>query len=188
MNENIENTKYLIDKNDLIKKIRLQKALHSYYENLYKPWGMIIKVFLFILPAIVTFLALSDLEIFKIFFPNVQKETIYVIISLISFVLFILTILSEIFNIDLKCKLHRDAINRLVRLRDNYTDELNKSEKSEEINIIIKKYKELYYEIIQSSLEFTDSQYLRGMKYYIKRTKTKNELKAQLNEIKQKST
>ncbi len=184
INENIEDKKCGIEENEFIKKIRLQKALHSYYENLCKPWGMTIKVFLFILPAIVTFLAFSDLEIFKTFCPNVQKETIYVIISLISFVLFILTVLSEIFNIDLKCKLHRDAINRLVRLRDNYMDEFNKSEESEKINIT-KKYKELYYEIIQSSLEFTDGQYLKGMEYYVKRTKKKIELKDQLNRIKQ---
>ena len=163
---------------ELLEKIRIQKGLHSYYEMVTKPVSMFLKAVFIILPALITFLAISDLSILSYIIKIHDKDDVYIIITIIGFLLFLLSILSEIFEIEVKYKLHRSTINQLIKLRTNYLSELEKNEEDE--LRITEKYSGLYLEIIQNCPEFTDKQYIKGKKYYIKRLEKKMELDQKL--------
>jgi len=167
--------------NDLFNKIRLQKGLHSFYEMKNKPIAITIRIILLVVPAIIAFLSISDIEIIKIIFPMFNSNSILVLVSLISLLLFIISVLTEIFGITEKYKEHRIAINQLIKLRKNLQNELEENKDKEKE--IIKNYNDIYIELVNTFPEFTDKQYIKGKKYYIERLKCKIELDKKYKEI-----
>jgi hypothetical protein len=151
---------------ELIERIKIQKAVFSYFYTRNKIVSDVVKILSLLLPAIIAFISISDLKLLKLLFNIQASQDALLIISLISFVLFILSVLIEVFSIEVKSKLHRNAINRLAKLKQDYKQQLE--EKKEEEKIITTKFMQMYYGILENSPEFTDKQFLRGKKYYLK--------------------
>ena len=170
-----------MEKDEFLNKLRLQKGLHSYYEMKKKPISLITKALLIIIPAIITFLSISDMETLRTVFPLEGQSTLMILISLISIFLFLISVLSEVFGIQEKYKEHRIAINQLIKLRKNFQNEMD--EEQGDKKQIIKKYNDIYIEIVQTFPEFTDSQYFKGKKYYLQRLKMKKILNAEFKSI-----
>jgi ABC-type multidrug transport system fused ATPase/permease subunit len=173
-----------MNKEDLLERMHLQKSVHSYYYAKTRVYAIVVKILMLLLPAIITYLSVSEIGDIGVRFINNGSFYNVSILSLISFILFILSVYIEVFNIDVKSKLHRNAINRLTKLRQEYSQELeNYPKKDKEIT---EKYRELYIEIIESSPQFSDRQFIKGKKYYIKMTAEKLELDKELSIAKEK--
>jgi len=170
-----------MDKNELVKKLRQQKGVHSYYEMKSKPIAIIIRICLLVIPAFITFLSISDIENLKILFPSIELKYLMLLISIISLILFVISVLTEIFGIDEKYKEHRNAINQLIKLRKNLQNEIDEHPDKE--NDIVRKYNDIYSELVNTFPQFTDRQYMKGKKYYIERLEQKNVLEKRQKEI-----
>ena len=170
-----------MEKSEFLNKIRLQKGLHSYYEMRKKPLAITSKILMIVVPAIIAFLSIANIDILKLFVPQINNMIISAIISLISLFLFIFSVLIDLFGINVNYKEHRMAINQLIKLRTNFQNEIEDNPGKE--NDIVRKYNDIYSEIVTTLPEFTDKQYKKGKEYYIKRLSEKKELNRKLEEV-----
>jgi hypothetical protein len=103
-------------RNDLEKKINLQRGVNSYFEQRGKLISILIKTVLIVLPAFLTFIAFSDFVFLKYYVPSLSEETLRLIIGLISFSLFIIGVISEVFNVTVVHERHRESIEQYSAL------------------------------------------------------------------------
>jgi len=106
-------------KDDLIRKIYLQRGVHSYFEHRWKVQNIILKSTLIVLPAILVFATFSDFDFLQSYISKLSESDIRLFVGIISFILFITGILSEIFQISIIHEKHRDAIERYSELLRN---------------------------------------------------------------------
>jgi hypothetical protein len=173
-----------MEKKDLLDRIYIQKAVQSYYYTRTHTYSVITKILMLLLPAVVTFISCSDLSILNYLFGMKDKVESLTVITIISFCLFLLSIYIEVFNINTKSESHKSAINRLIKLKHEYCHQLDLDQKNEVL--ITEKYQQLYTEIIESSPQFTDNQFIKGKKEYIKKMSKMKELDKQFYELQSK--
>lgn len=170
-----------MEKTEFLNKIRLQKGLHSYYEMRKKPFAIASKILMIVVPAVIAFLSIANIDILRLFIPRIDNLIISAIISMISLFLFVFSVLIDLFGINVNYKQHRMAINQLIKLRTNFQNEIEVNPENE--NDVVRKYNDIYSEIVTTLPEFTDKQYKKGKEYYIKRLSEKEELNRKLEGV-----
>lgn len=148
---------------DLIRKIKLQRGVHSYFEQRSKMQSIFIKSILIVLPAMLTFIAFSDFDFLKIYLPTITENSIRLIIGSLSFILFITGILSEVFNISVVYERHREAIEQYSELLRNMKEQ--KSNLTEEQ---ITNFNQRYFSISTNSIHISSKKFIRGEKFHLK--------------------
>ncbi|WP_455381459.1 hypothetical protein [Salinispira pacifica] len=153
---------------DLVKKIRLQRGLHRYYELRTRYVATVIRVINIVLPAHIVFLVFSDItslsSVIRWLTPAVIKFTI----GGAGFVLFITSLVTEVFKGDRRHLDHRRAIERYSELLQEIelSDFGGRSAKMR--GELFESYHKRYLQITVTSPTFTDKQFEVAMTYLIR--------------------
>lgn len=154
---------------DLKNKIKLQRSIHSYFEQRKKFISRIIISISIIIPAFLTFLAFSDIEFLKNYFPHLSSNTLILLFGCFSFILFLLSIFTEIFKLTDVHKEHRSSIEQYSILLRNIKLFEKENRKHDETEVAIMEFNKNYLQIAGSSVSFTDSEFLRGEQYALRK-------------------
>ena len=146
-------------KNDLIRKINLQRSIHSYYERTTKHKALIFRSISIIAPAIVTFIAFSDFSFLKEFIPELSENHIKLTIGIIAFIIFLNSVFDEIFKISEKHKKHRNAIEQYSQLLRDIKLTIAQNPEINDHDSKIEMYNQRYIQLSANTIPFTDKQF-----------------------------
>ncbi len=151
---------------DLIKKVKIQRDLHSYFEQKRKALSILIKVINILIPGLLTLIAFADFDYISILIKIENTRYIIIFLGILSFCLFVISIFDEIFNLTTNFRSHRLSIEQYSLLIRDIKIFKKKIDKFQDNEIIrkIEAYNERYMQISSSSLTFTDKEYLKASK------------------------
>ena len=149
-------------KQDLIRKINIQRSAHSYFEHRRKLISILFKAINIVIPAFITFVAFSDLTFLNKFVSKLTKDHITLIIGLGAFAMFLCSVFDEIFDISTKYKEHRNAIEQYSQLlRDMKIVSINEKDST---NTRIELFNQRYIQISSNTIAFTAKEFSKAEK------------------------
>ncbi len=153
---------------DLVKKIRLQRGLHRYYELRTRYVATTIRIINIVLPAHIVFLVFSDLTSLTHLVRWLTPAVVEITIGGAGFVLFITSLVTEVFKGDKRHLDHRRAIERYNELLQEIelSDFSGRSAKMR--SELFESYHKRYLQITVTSPTFTDKQFETAMTYLIR--------------------
>jgi len=153
---------------DIVRKIRLQRGIHRYFELRTRFTATLVKVINIVLPAHIVFLVFSDLTSLTGYVAWLTPMRVELLIGGAGFILFVTSVLTEVFKGDQRHTEHRRAIERYTELLQEVElmDFRGKSAKmrGESFQNLHKRY----LQTTVTSPTFTDKQFDRAMGYLLR--------------------
>ncbi len=153
---------------DLVKKVRLQRGLHRYYELRTRFTATFVKIIDIVLPAHIVFLVFSDLTSLSSYLKWLTPVTIELLIGASGFILFVTSVLTEVFKGDSRHLDHRKAIERYTELLQEIQLTEAKAKAGRTRAEMFESFNKRYLQITVTSPTFTDKQFERAMVYLLR--------------------
>lgn len=152
----------------LVRKIRVQRGLHRYYELRTRFSATLIRVINIVLPAHIVFLVFSDLTTLKQYIRWLTPIVVELLIGGAGFVLFVTSILTEVFKGSQRHLDHRRAIERCTELLQEIELCDLQSMSAKMRGEAFENFHKRYLQITVTSPTFTDKQFERATSYLLR--------------------
>jgi hypothetical protein len=152
----------------LLRKIRLQRGLHRYYELRTRRTANLVKSLNIILPAHIVFLVFSDVAALSSHLHWLTPQLIGGLIGATGFILFVTSVLTEVFKGDQRHLDHRQAIENLAELLQEIEISDVRDKSPEMRRDLFENFNKRYRQITITSPKFTDKQFDRAVAYLLR--------------------
>ena len=156
-------------KDDLERKASVRRSAHAYYEHRSRIVSVFVTAISIILPAIIVFIAFTDISFVKVYVSWVDINDLRVAMGIGSLVLFLLAVFDQIFQITNRHNEHRRAIELysqlLMDIRTVHLDGVPTKER----NIRLDQFYQRYLQIASNTLSFTENGFSKAEKAYHKK-------------------
>lgn len=151
---------------DLLRKAKLQRGVHSYFEEQTQAFAIAWRIGALVVPAIMAFVAIADSTILAMVGIEMDAERARAILGVLGVIWFVVSVLADTFGIQERHREHRRAVERYTELlRD-----LKKAPISDEEDAsLLAQYEKRYLEIAESSRKVMDSCFDKGEAGYRRR-------------------
>ena len=153
---------------DLVRRIRVQRGLHRYYELRTRFSATLIRVINIVLPAHIVFFVFSDITTFSRYVPWLTPFVVEIFIGVAGFILFITSILTEVFKGDRRHLDHRRAIERCAELLQEIKLCDLQAMSGKMRGEAFENFHKRYLQITVTSPTFTDKQFERASAYLLR--------------------
>jgi hypothetical protein len=156
-------------KADLERKAVMRRSAHSYYEHRSHIVSVVVTAFSIILPAIIAFIAFTDISFVKAYLPWIDINDLRMAMGFGSLALFLLAVFDQIFQITTRHNEHRRAIELYSQLLMDIRSANIGSVSAKESNIRMEQFNQRYLQIASNTLSFTEGRFARAEKAYLKK-------------------
>jgi len=156
-------------KADLERNTVLQSSAHSYYEHRSRIVSIVVTAVSIILPAIIAFIAFTDISFVKTYLPWVELTDLRMTMGFGSLVLFLLAVFDQIFQITTRHNEHRRAIELYSQLLMDIRIANMDGVPQKESNIRVEQFNQRYLQIASNTLSFTEGQFARAEKAFLRK-------------------
>ncbi len=154
---------------ELTRKIKLQRGIHDYYEDITRLWLTIQKTINVVVTAFITLIIFADFGLIEKLFPSYSGTKAMLTVGSISFLLFVINALADVFRLSTKHIEHLHAIQLYTSLLQDIRKAKSSGHPDKTELELLHQFNDRYMQISVSVLNVGGRKFERAQRVYLRR-------------------